>query len=186
VRLLARFNLEAAALPVPFGIRPKVLLGTGDVIWTGPEVLITASYALRDLGMIPLPPYALPFAEAFTLGNLQLELSGRSLTGAATQVKLDYIQLTPVDSYRVYEPRVYGLANARQIVDDPTTGMLYQQNTADSNGRSNVYLASGSPIWLWPGKDCRLIVLHITADTLAAITRVLTFAVSYRPRRLTI
>jgi hypothetical protein len=190
-RVIGRFAIVSAGggIPltslVPFAVRLKIMSGT-NVIWTGPRVIIRANYALRDFGVIPLPPASLPFTEAFTLSPLNLSLWGDSMSGSTKVVSLDALQFTPLDSYRTFEMAAEGLTNGRTLHDEPHRGYLFQYDSSDGNNRSNVFTASGTWIWLRPGQATRIIFLTSLTDGTASIGKILDLSISYRARRLTI
>lgn len=174
-RLLARFhgysgsNVKIkASIMDNFGIIP---------LFDGDEVALpNSSQALNDIGVLPFPPGGYDSA----VGDHVLQLSVQS--SSAGTANLDYVQLTPTESYRYIKMRTGPVVNGDSIVDDGTEEQTYQDESGD-----HLYLAAprGEPLMLFPGKTQRIYILHDegSGSNVNATTNVI---VHYRPRRLTV
>ncbi len=180
-RLLARFQATTGS---GVYVQAKLMYPTGTpltVLQQGPEMLLSQFVTLQEIGSLRIPPW-LPGQTGFQ--PLALVIYARKTGGSS--LKLDYIQLTPLDAYRVYIPAGYGIAQNYRLVDDGVLGNVYVD---DGSGASKLgyYTANGDPIQLWPGRDNKLTVLaYDDAANNSPIARTWTIAVSYRPRRLTL
>lgn len=174
-----RFRMLARVVSTSTGVRvgAKVLLVGLTTVAETPEVTITAG--LNDLGIIQLPPW---LTGQTGLYELTLALYGR-LTGGAT-LTLDYVQLTPLDGYRMLVPRGYGAAYQTTLVDDGITRALYV--TWGAGGKTGHYVGHGEPLALRPTVAQRLCFLFSNSLGGADIARTHTVRVYYRPRLLTI
>lgn len=192
--LVLRWDLSAAFLATAKGNRFRVLgrvaSGTSSglraqlktllsvtTIAETPEVAV--SDGLVDFGIVQLPPYLIGETSLYAL---TFELRGRR-TGGAT-LNLDYLQFTPLDSYRALIPRGYGAAYTTTIVDNGIAGSLYVQ--WGGSGKSGHYVAHGSPVMLWPSVAQRLYFLCTNSSGGPDIARTHTVRAYYRPRLLTI
>jgi hypothetical protein len=173
-----RFRVLGRVVSVTTGMRAqlKTLLSV-TTIAESPEV--TATTGLVDFGVVQLPPY---LTGETSLYPLTFELHGR-LTGGWS-LSLDYLQLTPLDSYRVLIPRGYGTIYTATIVDDGITNSLYVQWSG--SGKTGHYVAHGSPVMLWPSVAQRLYFLCDNSSGSTEIARTHTVRAYYRPRLLTI
>lgn len=155
-------------LGYPASAPVSTLFGTDEVPLTDAP--------LQDLGVLALPPTPLP-----TPTDLALSLTLRAATGAA--LGLDFIQLTPMDSWRQIRQLGFQLAPNAAVVDDGSTQLTYAQG--EGGDQLAVYSAFGKPVHLWPGVNQRLSFLwrEITAMN---ISRTFSVQVRYRPRRLTL
>jgi hypothetical protein len=175
----ARFRMSARVVSASTGVRmtARVLLASLTTVAETPEV--TLASGLNDLGIIQLPPW---LTGQTGLYELSLALYGR-LTGGAT-INLDYVQLTPLDGYRMLVPRGYGAAYQTTIVDDGITRALYV--TWGASGKSGHYVGHGSPLSVFPTVAQRLYFLFTNTSGGADIARTHTVRAYYRPRLLTV
>ncbi len=132
---------------------------------------------MEDLGIIQIPPFALPSSASLALiVELRAANSG--------YCKLDFLQLTPIDSWRQIRQVGYTLEDTDTYIDEGN-GLAYVQ---DSGGlQYPIIMADGDPIMLWPGRNQRLYFLA-TGSTTNSMNPAWTFDVKawYRPRRLTV
>lgn len=171
-RLLARF---AANTGTPT-ITPRLVDDTGNTpLWFGESVIVaTQGQHIADLGTVALPVGGW----GSNYGGVALSLSCRG----AMNAQLDFIQLTPLDSYRYVELFGYAVANNAALVDDGIEDRTYVL----SGGVAYPYAAPrGSPLLLQPNTTQRIIFLHQTA-TAAPISSAFSVRVYHRPRRLTL
>jgi len=174
-----RFRMLARVVSTSTGLRvtARVLLVNLTTVAETPEV--TLATGLNDLGIIQLPPW---LTGQTGLYELSLTLYGH-LTGGAT-LNLDYIQLTPLDGYRMLIPRGYGAAYQTTIVDDGITRSLYV--TWGGSGKTGHYVGHGEPLTLFPTVAQRLYFLFSNSSGGTDIARTHVARVYYRPRLLTI
>ena len=174
-RLMARFHGYSAQAY----IRPIILDNDGFIsLYRGDEVLLPASQTeLIDLGMVPLPPAGYDSAA----GAHMLGLYCRSVSGSAT-LNLDFIQLTPVESYRHLVMRGNDVANGDAIEDDGPEGRAYH----DLAGAHHYIMSPrGASLTVFPNLIQRIYVLHDEGFS-ANIDNSFLVRAYYRPRRLTI
>ncbi len=175
-RLLARFN-DNFGSPT---IQPRILNSAAAyVIWQGEPVTVSAEYgSIVDLGLIPLPPGGYDAS----YGALALGLYCRG----AMLSELDYLQLTPTDSYRYVELLGASVANNGIIVDDGIEGRAY---VTVSSVNYPIASPRGAPLMLYPGVTQRIFFLHQTLSggfPASPIANTFSVRVYYRPRRVTI
>lgn len=173
-RLLARFVTGGST-----GLRVTVKVRMASVTTVAQTPEVTVSTGLNDLGILQLPPWLTGQTGLYELG---LSLYGR-LTGGGT-LNLDYIQLTPLDGYRMLVPRGYGAAYQATLVDDGITRALYV--TWGGSGKTGHYIGHGEPLMLLPTKAQRLYFLFTNSGGGTDIVRTHTVRIYYRPRLLTI
>lgn len=174
-RLIARFYVVASAGAY---VTPLIRDTNGLIdLYEGDEVLLPTSGQLVDLGALPLPPGG--YNDNWASQLLVLKL--RSAT--SQQLSLDYLQLTPLDSYRVIKQRGYQVANGSLVVDDGIDGLTYLR---EGGKDEPIYTTYGQPLHIFPSSNPqRLIILH---DEFSSSPPANTFSVTavYRPRRVTI
>lgn len=181
-RLIARFASVPAYSDVWVRWRVKLF---GTTLWEGPQFLLNTTSSLQDMGVLQLPPYLI---DAGDLYQLDLVLYGQRNQSGTHNLSLDFVQLSPLDGWRKLSPRGFGLSAGMQLVDDGIEGRVYAVAYTELGGAGKMgnYVGSGEPIKVWPNAQQRLYFLHDTMTGSAAIDRLLTVKVFYRPRRLTI
>lgn len=174
-RALGRFvSLTANAVYATLQIRDQYGLVT---LHEGEEVLLPTTDQLADLGALPFPPGG--YNSNWAAQRLVLKLR----SAATVQVSLDFIQLTPLDSYRMLSQRGYQAINGSAIIDDGIEGLTYLQ---ESGRDEPIYTTYGQPLHIFPSSNPqRLIILHDEANS-APIANTFSVKAVYRPRRLTI
>lgn len=181
-KIIGRFKASYGVVRTRF--KPYLFYNNVVPIWEGSDVLPDSAYAraLRDLGMIRLPPW-LPGVSS--LSALSLRLSGKRIVSESLSIGLDFLYLLPVDTYHQYTVIGHVLDNGR-LIDDGINGMIYTDDGADGNRQGNV-VGSGSGIYLEPGKLQRIYFLfHCALADSAPVDRTLSVKLYYRPRRATI
>lgn len=169
-RLLARFASVSGA----FYLRPIVRDVDGLIdLFVGDEVRITSATPIADLGAIPLPPSG----GSASWAALTLLLQVRAT--ASTTIGLDFIQLTPMDSYAHIIQRGYSTPNNSTITIDSIDGAVYMDNYP-------IYTPIGLPILLFPNLLQRLLFLHDEGTGAPAIANTFSVRCYYRKRRLTL
>ncbi len=173
-RLLARV---AAGTSTGVRVTAKVTLAALTTVAEAPEVEVETG--LCDLGVLQLPPWLTGQTDLY---ELSLALYTR-LTGGGS-LYLDYVQLTPLDGYRMLVPRGYGMAYTTTLVDDGITRTLYVD--WGSSAKTGHYIGHGAPLLLFPARAQRLYFLFTNSSGGTDIVRTHTVRVYYRPRLLTI
>lgn len=170
-RLLARFISWSGT---SIYVKPVLKDATGLVtLWEGDEVRLgTSGSYIVDLGAMPLP-----------VGGYQVSWGAQVLslivraTGSAT-LNLDYIQLTPLDSYRWIVQRGLTIANNGVITDDNIEGITHSAGAP-------VYSPKTGPLYVFPGVTQRIIILQDTGSA-STITHAFSVRAYIRERRLTV
>lgn len=170
-RLLARFSGVSGA----FYAKPMLRDANGLIdLYTGcDEVYITSATPLIDLGEVPLPPVA--GDASWTALTLILKLRATS----STTIGLDFIQLTPKDSLCHLVQRGYDIANNGVITVDGPGEMVHA-------GGATLYTPIGFPLFLFPGRLQRLLILENEGVVAPAIANSFSVRAYVRPRRLTV
>ena len=129
-----------------------------------------------DLGSVPLPPGG--YASAYGALTLAIQFTGTSLT------ELDFVQLTPLDSFRYLEC-MGSVANGESVVDNGYEGLAY---VLSGSAYLPLVAPRGEPLMLFPGLTQRVIVLqqNLTGNSQAPIADTFSVRVWHRPRRRTI
>lgn len=176
-RLLARITTS----PADAWLHARIRIASLTTLKQLPETLstLTINSQMHDFGVLQIPPWLLNEDDLY---SIQLSLYGRK-TGGST-VALDFLQLTPLDSYRTLVPRGYNAAYGTTIVDDGITPALYVDWA--SSGKVGHYVGHGDPVHARPGFDQRLYVLATNEYGNIDVARTHSVRVWYRPRLLTI
>lgn len=155
-------------------IKPQIRDANGlTVLYTGDEVLVNSDSPIVDLGAVPLPPST----AGASWGAMRLYFAMRS--SASCTFDIDFVQLTPTDSYAAITQLGDTVPNAGVITFDGIDGSLHADNVP-------IYTSSASTIWLYPNKLQRLIFLHDETSGTPTIANTFTVRVYARARRLTI
>jgi hypothetical protein len=195
--LIARFDLSAALLTAAAGgqFRVFVRFTTAPltaVVWARiksqlfgltdlqaeEQRLIAAGIEIQELGTLQLPPYLVGQPN---IQGLSLVLTAQNYAGGANALNIDCLFLLPLNGWRHYRPRGYGMDNNVRLVET-TDGVIYTDGWG-SAGVTGHYTAEGEPLYLIPGVAQRLNILQVTADGTAAIDRTLAVRLWHRPRR---
>jgi hypothetical protein len=174
-RVLARFR---AAPPAGTRVRLRVTLG-GQTVWEMDSLVTLGTARLQEIATVQLPP---AIGDVADVAAMVFVLRGLNASGGNLDV--DYVQLSPTQSFRRLDVRVSPLASGAKLIDDGILDYLYTA-AADGTGKGPNYVGSGPRPMLWPGRDQRLIFLQ-EDNTSAAVERRLTVYGYYRPRRLTL
>ena len=173
-RLLLRVNDHSGDLRV----RPQVRDASGAyTLWSGDAVVLPSQYGgIFDLGSVPLPPGG--YASAYGALTLAIQFTGTSVT------ELDFVQLTPLDSFRYLEC-MGSVANGESVVDNGYDGLAY---VLSGSAYLPLVAPRGEPLMLFPGLTQRVIVLqqNLTGNSQAPIADTFSVRVWHRPRRRTI
>jgi hypothetical protein len=193
--LLARFTLSSALLSACRGgwfrvfaripsvpvqtiiLRLRTQLFSVTTLAEGDPVQLQPGLELQDIGAFQLPPY---LGGETSLAGLSFLLSGEA-PGGTGSLPLDFMYLMPLQSYRHYRPRGYGLAQNTAVRELPD-GTIRSEGWA--GGNIGHYVGDGSPLMLWPGQAQRLYFLQRCDDGTAPIDRELRVQLWHRPRRV--
>lgn len=178
--ILARLPLTNSANINNTKFRLKLKDST-SVVWTGPQIRpdSTLSYAILPLGTVRLPPRPVES----TVAALTLALWLQAVSGSFT-VSLDFLQLSPLDSWRKLERVGDAVAYLDRWLDDEIADLVYVDTGAGTARRPTVRGLPG-PILLTPNKLQRLYFLkHTNTAYTCEFDRKSTVQVYYRPRRL--
>lgn len=177
-RILVRFLNYTTTTPIY--IEPRIMDGSGllDLAVVEEETLLPVSggsaYQLLDLGALPFPPGG--YHSAWATQTLAFKLRA----AASVTVSIDYIQLTPLDSFRHLVQRGMTIPNGDGIIDDGIEGLTY---SFESSVAHPIYSPRGAPLYVFPGYDQRIYVLH-DEGTPSVIANSFLAQLYYRPRRL--
>jgi len=179
---LAIARLDAGTIAATIHLRLNIKL-SATTIYEGPLVQLTVNEYLQELGIIQIPPYL----ERFTSPTV-LTLSLRGYDSATNDVKLDFIQLMPIDSYRFLRQVGYAIANGDAIeVDElvnPTKCEVYGVDSGSDNYR--VWVERGTKLKVQPNTLQRFYFLYDESDNTHKIGRKMTVKAYYRARRLSL
>lgn len=170
-RLLARFYGWSGT---DIYVQPRIKEVNGNIpLWTGDEVKLGSSGSqIVDLGAVPLPPGGYQAAWAAHV----LALTVRA-TGSAT-LNVDFVQLTPLDSYQQVAQRGNNIVNNGTITFDNIEGLVHA-------GGSAIYSPKAGPLLVFPNVMQRIIVLQDTGSA-SSISQTFSVRAYIRERRLTV
>lgn len=154
-------------------------------IWKTGQITLDTSRALqiRDMFTLRLAPWLLGQT---SLASLDLILSGYQTTGSTINLNLDFLQVTPLDGWRMLECSGYGVLQNSRMIDDGVNQVAYIDSGAGSD-KAGYLVGYGSPIVLYPGKKQKLyFLMHSVYGDTAEIDRTAAVKLFYRPRRRTI
>jgi hypothetical protein len=177
-RLLARFHfLSGDAI-----VQARIMDSTGTrILWAGPEVQPNtgALYHLYDLGALPFPPGGY----STSWGSLKLSLRYSTGVAGTSTADLDFLQLTPTDSFRHLRMLTYPVPNNDLVVDDGIEGLAYVSLSA---APTPLVAPRGDPLMVYPGILQRVYVLCDEQNNAVNIARTWAVRMWYRPRRMTL
>jgi hypothetical protein len=180
-KFLARFQ-GAAHTNVKYRIK---LQYSGTTIWQSGQVILDTSraYQIRDLFTLRLPPWLLGQTN---LKALTMIMTGQAIGGTPIDVYLDFLQITPLDGWRMLECAGYGVVQNSRMVDDGFNETAYIDNGAGDD-KAGILVGYGNPIALYPGKKQRLyFLMHSSTGDTAEILRTISVKLFYHPRRKTL
>ncbi len=155
-------------------LRPVIRDNTGLVdLFIGEERLVSSEVPILDLGALPLPPSI----GAVSWTDLTLLLLVQSAAGVT--LGLDFLQLTPADSFAHVKQRGLQIPTGGVITLDGIEGAVHGSG-------SPIYTPVQMPLWLQPNLLQRIYVLHDEGTGAPVITNSLIVRVYYRKRRLTL
>lgn len=178
-RILARFH-DYTVTPAIY-VRP-VLMDTDGLVdlVLGDEVKLPVvaggDFQLVDLGSLQLP------SDGYNADYGPMTLGIRMRAATSVTVSLDYIQLTPTDSYRVIKAKSVGVASNSFVYDDGLEDQVYSGTIGTF---SPVFSKRGAPLVVYPGRINRIYILHDEGFG-SDIANSFVAKVYYRARRLTL
>ena len=135
---------------------------------------------LLQFGAMQLPPWGSWFLTARPV-TLVVELHYQSLVNSSHQVDVDFVQLTPQQSFHVLRP-LMDAPGVVEIVDNMIENRVYGIGAAGSTTGVKSQLEFAGRIELMPGVANRLIFLWCDEQSMD-ITWYMTVQAWYRPRR---
>jgi hypothetical protein len=147
------------------------------VVGSSQEVGLSTA-KIQDIGTIQLPPW---LVGAGDLAPVDLTIYRRKTGGGS--LSLDYLQITPIDGYRVLRPKGYGASYTIRVVDDGINEYLYTDGWTPS-GKTGHYVGTGERLRLMPEKTQRIYFLMSGDTGDVSIERQLTVKAFYTPVRL--
>ncbi len=143
------------------------------------EEIVATADALQPIGSLQLAPWLSGLSG--TLATMYLDLYGQKTGGATLDV--DYLELLPLDFWKIYEPTTRGLLYTDVLLDDPNTGLAYVNHVSGFTGYSGIYTALGGPLWLQPGYGQRLYFSASNDAGASEVARTFTVRAYYRQRK---
>jgi len=191
--VLARFfnDPEPLANTASTFMQVKLLQDTSHVVCEGEVVEIDVDREMQSLGIIRIPPLSGRLGgTANYYHDLRLDIFFKLQTGdGLNDFAIDYVQLSPLDGYRLLKQPVYAWTDAYLVVDDPKNDSTYMAETESGLLKSNLIMGEGQPIYLWPNENQRL-YFNIDGDkssfSALSVHTQTKVRIKYRPRRLTI
>jgi hypothetical protein len=182
-RVLVGIRSRTATAAQAETMQAEIRDSTGvNILEPGPEVAVnersTIGYPLVDLGVFRFPPGS----SAMSYERVQLWITLRLASGTATTA-LDYIQLTPTDSYVPLRIMPIGIVANDIILYDGIDGASY----VTANGFKGPYIRTAhAPLTIEPGKLQRISVLASSDGLPLYMTDKWTVRAWYRPRRVSL
>jgi len=151
--------------------------GTPLTVVASSQEVVTTTSRIQEIGELQIPPWLLSSGD---LSAVDLTLYAKKTGGGS--VSIDYLQITPVDGYRVLMPRGYGAAYQVRVVDDGISDQIWTDGWS-GGGKTGHYTAVGKNLKLVPGELQRIYFLQNGDTGDIDITRLLNVKAFYRPRR---
>ena len=147
------------------------------VVSTSQEIVATGRN-IQEIGEMQIPPWLLSSGD---LSAVDLSLYAKKTGGGS--FSLDFLQITPVDAFRILRPRGYGAAYTIRVVDDGIGDQIWTDGWGDG-GKTGHYTSIGNRVELMPGKLQRIYFLMVSDTGGTTINRTIKVKAFYRPRRL--
>lgn len=174
------FKLLAGFAGVVSGIKLQAKLtfpaGTPLTVVSSSQEVTLSDKKIQDIGTLQIPPW-LPGETNFA--PIDLSLYARKTGGGS--FSLDYLQISPLDSYRILTPRGYGAAYNVSICDDGMGQVTWTSGWA-GGGITGHYTGVGERVRLFPGRTQRLIFLQRNTSGNIPIDATMSVRVFYRAR----
>lgn len=154
-------------------------------VWQSGQMTLDASRAflIRDMFTLRLPPWLLGHTD---LSDLTMTLTGQHSLGSNRVVNIDFLQLTPLDGWRMLDCVGYGAVQNERFIDDGFNEVSYIDDGSGGD-KAGILVGYGNPITLYPGKKQRLyFLMHSNLGIIAEIARTISVKLYYRPRRQTL
>lgn len=175
-KILAAFGADPGA---GIKLQCKITFPAGTpitVVASSQEVTLATYGRLQDIGTLQIAPW---LAGETSLTDVDLTLYARKVGGGA--IAIDYLQVTPLDGYRLLVPRGYGAAYTIRLVDDGIGKVVWTDGWTPA-GKTGHYTTSGDALMLYPGRAQRIYFLQSGDSGDIAITRLLNVKIFYRAR----
>lgn len=171
LRILARFH----SIGGDFYAQP-IIKDADNVfnLYEGDEVFVDKDFNLVDLGSLPFPP-----SNAVNVSWTDMTLYIQVRASSSTTVALDFLQLTPTDSYVHLIQRGYSIADGDSITVDGIEDVVHTEGAP-------LYTAIAMPLLVFPNRSQRILILHDDSDGDADIDETFSIRAYYRPRRSSI
>jgi hypothetical protein len=140
------------------------------------EITLNAFAQMQDIGTLQIPPWLIGET---SLEPVDLMIYARKVGGGS--IGLDFVQITPLDGYRILVPRGYGAAYQVRVADDGMSGQVWTDGWSGA-GKTGHYTTVGDKLQLLPGKAQRLYFLQNSDTGGISISRQLSVKLYYRPR----
>lgn len=177
-RILAKF--WTAPSTDTYQVKWKVAIGNSlSPIYETEWVELTNGLFLQEMGSVQLPPSVI--AESYY--ELRLVLIVKVDDTGAKQLDLDYLQLSPLDGWRVLTSSAFNMDTGVTLTDDMHQGQIYTSGWSQSGNVPN-FVARGSSIMLSPLHNTMLYFLWRDATGAAGINWEMNVTVKYYPRSL--
>lgn len=175
-RILGNFPASGTGVYAKLTLRYGGISGS-QLAETG-EVLLSGTYEVKDLGLLPLPPGGYEGASEDIY--LVVELRADS----TQTVDLDFLNLFACDSYRYITQVGESLASNDSVFDDQINYPVQVYTQVYSTTRNKKLFSYIGRTYLWPNRDNKITFLWDGSS----ITLVSTLNVSawYRPRYITV
>ncbi len=175
-RVLARVLLESG---VQWKFTPMAS-DSGGQLFTGAPVYITAedvTMLWQDLGVVPLP---ILYISGETWAGGQVYFTALPVDGASHTLKVDCVQVTPLDGWKVLGP-LTNPGSGGYVDLDGARNTLYH----DSSGIKGYPIQVGEPLLIYPNvvNHYRLLWRNSNAGYNSDITSTVSVTMFYRPRR---
>lgn len=164
-------------------VKVKIALDDASApsVWESGYVKADANSPITEIATIRLPPY-LGYGNGIAQLRLELWVQNPTWTSGSTIATLDFLQLLPVESYRIVQQKSFGLPQTYTLHVDDIAEYAY----TDASGKLGNFIATGSPIMLVPGKTNRLYFVANSWINTFQGDRTHTLKVAFRPRKLVV
>jgi hypothetical protein len=125
-----------------------------------------------------MPPY---LTDQTNLLPLELVLTVRGADGLT--IPIDFAHLTPIDNYKFFSPRGYGIGVGERLNDDAVAGRLY--GASSTGAAAGIYIGSGE-LLISPDATQRFYFWRDTGTGNYKIDDTSSIRMWYRPRVLSV
>lgn len=170
--ILARFRNNTSLANVKF--RLKFLSGS-TTVWSGPQILLSDTDIIQDLGVMNIPP-----GDSGSWGAGNLVITGQRTTAVSETIGLDFVQFFGGD-YAELRGLVDLTADGYLSYGGADRGLIHIQG---GGAPTRDWIAYGADaLRVYPGRDNMLLILSQTSTPgTAEIDHATTIEAFYRPR----